>query len=183
MNENEDSPDVPPRPRVVVSADLRPALGTLAAVAVLGLPLGWVWSRLAPPEVVRVAADGALVPLLGESEHRFDALALFVLLGFAAGVLAGVAVWMPRESRGPLVLLGAIAGSVVAGWLAMRMGQVLAAGAYGNVALAAAPGRTVARPPVLESSWVLLAAPFTLALTYSALVAWNGSDDLDRQLK
>jgi len=29
----------------------------------------------------------------------------------------------------------------------------------------------------------LLPAPFTLALTYSALVAWNGSDDLDRQLE
>ena len=186
MNENEGagSPDVPPpRPRVVSGSDLRPALGTLAAVAVLGLPLGWVWSRLAPPEVVRVAADGALVPLLGESEHRFDALALFVLLGFAAGVLAGVAVWMLRTSRGPVVLLGAIAGSVVAGWLAMHLGEALAAGAYGNVALAAAPGRTVARPPVLESSWVLLAAPFTLALTYSALVAWNGSDDLDRRLQ
>jgi hypothetical protein len=82
-----------------------------------------------------------------------------------------------------VVLLGAIAGSVVAGWLAMHLGEALAAGAYGNVALAAAPGRTVARPPVLESSWVLLAAPFTLALTYSALVAWNGSDDLDRRLE
>ena len=77
MNENEGGP-----------TDLRPALGAFAAVAVLGLPLGWVWSRLAPPEVVRVAADGALVPLLGESEHRFDALALFVLLGFAAGAAA-----------------------------------------------------------------------------------------------
>lgn len=170
MNEDEDAP-----------AELRPALGTFAAVAVLGLPLGWVWSRLAPPEVVRVAADGVLVPLLGESEHRFDALALFVLLGFAAGVLTGVAVWMLWGSRGPMVLLGAIAGSAVAGWLAMQLGEALAAAAYGDVLLAAALGRTVARPPVLESSWVLLAAPFTLALTYSALVSWNGSDDLDRQ--
>ena len=131
MNENEGagSPDVPPlQARVVSGSDLRPALGTFTAVAVLGLPLGWVWSRLAPPEVVRVAADGALVPLLGESEHRFDALALFVLLGFAAGVLAGVAVWMLRESRGPVVLLGAIAGSAVAGWLAMGLGEALPPG-------------------------------------------------------
>jgi hypothetical protein len=172
VSENEGAP-----------AELRLALGAFAAVAVLGLPLGWGWSRLAPPEVVGVAADGALVPLLGESEHRFDALALFVLLGFAAGVLAGVAVWMLRNSRGPVVLLGAIAGSVVAGWLAMQLGEALAAGTYGDVALAAAPGRTVARPPVLESWWALLPAPFTLALTYSALVAWNGSDDLDRQLE
>lgn len=98
-------------------------------------------------------------------------------------MLAGVAVWMLWDSRGPMVLLGAIAGSVIEGWLAMQLGEVLAAGAYGNVTLAAAPGHTVARPPVLESSWVLLAAPFTLALTYSALVAWNSSDDLHRQLE
>ena len=172
MSENEGAP-----------AELRPALGAFAAVAVLGLPLGWLWSRLAPPEVVGVATNGALVPLLGESEHRFAALAMFILLGFATGVLAGIAVWMLRASRGPVVLLGAIAGSVVAGWLAMQLGEALAVRAYGDVLLAAAPGRTVARPPVLESSWVLLAAPFTLALTYSALVAWNGSDDLDRQLE
>jgi hypothetical protein len=65
----------------------------------------------------------------------------------------------------------------------MQVGEALAAGVYSDVLLAAAPGLTAARPPVLESSWVLLAAPFTLALTYSALVAWNGSDDLDRQLE
>ena len=175
----------PSRPGVVVRGDLLPAFGVLCAVAVLGLPLGWLWSRLAPPELVlrsvRAATPGGVLSFAGQSEHRFDDMAVFLLLGLAAGVLTGAAVWMLRESRGPVVLLGATAGSLVAGWVAMQLGEALAAGAYGDVLLAAAPGRTVARPPVLESSWVLLAAPFTLTLTYSALVAWNGSDDLDRQ--
>ena len=182
MNDDEGSADaLAPPPPAFSCADLRPALGTFAAVTVLGLPLGWVWSRLAPPERVQVVAGGDLVPLLGESEHRFDAFALFVLLGFAAGVLAAVAVWMLQENRGPVMLLGAMAGSLVAGWLAMQLGESLAGGVYGDVSLAAGPGRTAARPPVIESSWALLAAPFALAVTYSALVAWNGPDDLDRQ--
>lgn len=169
-----------PHPRVVVRADLRPALLTLAAVAVLGVPLGWVWSRLAPPEVVRVARDGGLVPLLGESEHRFDALGVFLLLGFAAGVLTGVAAWMLRRRRGPVLLVGAVAGSLAGAWVAMRTGEALAAGHYADALLATAAGGTAARPPVLESAWAVLAAPFAVALSYSALVACNRADDLDR---
>lgn len=169
-----------PRPRVVVRADLPPALRTLAAVAVLGVPLGWVWSRLAPPEVVRVAGDGRLVPLLGESEHRFDALGVFLLLGFAAGVLTGVTAWMLRRRRGPVLLVGAVAGSLAGAWVAMRTGEALAAARYADTLLATAAGGTAARPPELESAWAVVAAPFAVAVTYSALAAWNGNDDLDR---
>jgi len=42
---------VPARPRAGVRADLGPELGVLCAVAVLGLPLGALWSWLAPPEL------------------------------------------------------------------------------------------------------------------------------------
>ncbi|HEX2298320.1 MAG TPA: DUF2567 domain-containing protein [Pseudonocardiaceae bacterium] len=178
-----DSPAPLPRSRVVVRADLLPALWVFGVVAVLGLPLGWLWSRLAPVEIASVvAAPGAgelgLAPLLGQSEHRFDAMAIFVLFGLAAGVLTGVALWFVRSLRGPVVLVGAVLGSLVAAWLGMRVGLWLAGWRYplGELKL----GEVVARAPVLASAWVIVAQPFGVAVAYSLAVSWHGSEDLGR---
>ncbi|MGH4012712.1 MAG: DUF2567 domain-containing protein [Pseudonocardiaceae bacterium] len=176
------SPPLSP-PRVVVRADLLPALRVLCVVAVLGLPLGWLWSRLAPPEIVSVVADPSagqigLVPLLGESEHRFDAMATFVLLGMAAGVLTGAALWLLRQRRGPVVLVAAVLGSLIAAWLATRFGLWLAD--WGYPLADPQPGDVLARAPVLESAWVIVVQPFGVAIAYSLVVAWNGTEDLER---
>ncbi|MGH4020657.1 MAG: DUF2567 domain-containing protein [Pseudonocardiaceae bacterium] len=168
--------DRPTRTRAEVVAALR-VFGT---VAVLGVPLGWVWSRLAPPEVVRIGRDGRIVELIGQSEHRFDALAVFLLLGLAVGVLTGAAVWLLRARRGPVTLLAAVLGALVAAWLAMRTGQILVAWRYAEALAAATPGELVPRAPVIESAWAVVAQPLGVALAYSSMVAWNGTDDLGR---
>ncbi|MGH3937751.1 MAG: DUF2567 domain-containing protein [Pseudonocardiaceae bacterium] len=174
-----------PPPRVVVQADVLPAWRVLCAVALLGLPLGWLWSRLAPPEVVRVVVDPAsgrvgVLPLFGQSEHRFDALATFVLLGIAAGLLTGGALWLLRRRRGPVTLVAAVLGSLVAAWFAMYFGVTLAGWRYplGD----AQPGDVLTRAPVLESDWVVVVQPFGVAIAYSLMVAWNNTDDLGRAL-
>ncbi len=173
------SEPVPARPRVVVRADLGPALGVLCAVAVLGLPLGWLWSRLAPPEFVmlsvRAATPGGVLPFAGQSAHRFDDMATFLLLGLATGVLTGAALWLLRQRRGPVVLVAAMLGSLIAAWLAMRVGLWLAAARYPDLA---STGLAFPRAPVLESSWVVIAQPFGAAITYCITTAWNGTDDL-----
>jgi hypothetical protein len=175
------SESVPARPSVVVRGDLLPALGVLCAVAVLGLPLGWLWSRLAPPEFVvlsaRAAGSGGVLPLVGQSEHRFDDMATFVLLGLAAGVLTGAARWLLRQRRGPVVLVAAILGSLISAWLAMNLGLLLAGGRYPDMA---ATGVAFLRAPVLESSWVVVAQPFGAAIAYCVTTAWHRSDDLGR---
>jgi Protein of unknown function (DUF2567) len=171
----------PHRPRVVIRADLRPALGVLCAVAVSGLPLGWLWSRLAPPELVglpaSVAGAGGVLPLIGQSEHRFDDMATFLLLGIAAGVLTGAALWLLRQRRGPVVAVAAILGSLLAAWLAMRVGLSLADAYYPDVA---STGVVFPRAPVLESSWVIIAQPFGAAVAYCVTTAWNRREDLGR---
>ncbi|MEU5692557.1 DUF2567 domain-containing protein [Actinosynnema sp. NPDC020468] len=171
----------PPRPRVVVKRDLLPAFSVLSTVALLGLPVGWVWGWLAPAQNVVVAADGTLVPVTGESYHRLDGLMVFVLLGLAAGLLTGIGVWMLREKRGPVVMLGAVLGSVAAAFLAQQTGVGSAAGHY---AVADAPkvGDVLLKAPVLETWWGLLAWPLAAALAYGCLAAWNGMDDLGRRL-
>ena len=169
----------PSRPGVVVRADLVPALGVLCAVAVLGLPLGALWSWLAPPEFVARSAlaptPGGVLPFVGQSEHRFDDMATFVLLGLAAGVLTGAALWLLRRRRGPLVLVAAVLGSLVAAWLAMRVGLWLVGAYYPNRASTGAP---FPQEPVLESAWVIITQPFGVAVTYCITTAWNGSNDL-----
>jgi hypothetical protein len=179
-----DVPQTPePRPhpgsRAVVRADLLPGLGVLGAVAVLGVPLGWLWSRLVPPEFVvlsaRAAGPDGVLPFVGQSAHRFDGMATFVLLGLAAGVLTGAALWLLRPRRGPLVLVAAVLGSLIAGWLAMRVGLWLAAGRYPDLSGA---GMAFPRAPVLESAWVVIVQPFGAAVAYSLAVVWNNADDL-----
>lgn len=178
--EVQPTPEPAPSRRAALDpAELAPALSVLGAVALLGLPLGALWSWLAPPEFVarspNALTPGGVLPFVGQSEHRFDDMATFLLLGLAAGVLTGAALWQFRRRRGPLVLLAAVLGSLIAAWLAMRVGLWVVAAGYPDLASTGAP---FPRPPVLQSSWVLVGQPFGVAVTYSITTAWNRRDDL-----
>ncbi|MFI9009735.1 DUF2567 domain-containing protein [Actinosynnema sp. NPDC053489] len=169
------------RPRVVVKRDLLPAFSVLSAIALSGLPAGWLWAWLAPPQNVVAQQDGSFIPVTGESYHRLDGLMLFVLIGLAAGLLTGIAVWLLRERRGPVVMLAATLGALVAAYLAQSTGTGAAGSRY---ALDAAPaaGDVISLAPVLETWWGVLAWPLGTALAYGCLAAWNGLDDLGRRL-
>jgi hypothetical protein len=171
----------PPRPRVVIKADLLPALSVASLVSLFGIAIGWLWSRLAPPQREVVYPDGSAHPLTAESYHRFDDLVLFTLLGLGAGLVTGVAVWFLRERRGPVIMLAATAGAAFGGWLAKTVGTSWAEGRFpvpGNVKVL----DVVLVAPQLESAWILLAWPLTTALVYGVLAAWNAMDDLGRRL-
>ncbi|GDY32789.1 DUF2567 domain-containing protein [Gandjariella thermophila] len=167
------------RPAVVVRADLRFGLGVFVVVALLGVPIGLLWSRLAPPQRMAVLPSGSLVPENSESYHRFDDLALFGLIGLAAGLVVAVALWLLRRRRGPVALVAAVAGSALGAWLAMRTGLFFAGHLYPPGALPPVGG-TVLRAPQLNSGWGVLAQPLAAAFVYGTLVAWNGADDLGR---
>ncbi|MGH3758534.1 DUF2567 domain-containing protein [Actinophytocola sp.] len=171
----------PERPKVVVKADLLPALSVLSTVSLLGLAVGWLWSRLAPPQRMVIAQDGAALPLTAESYHRFDGLILFTLLGLAAGFVTGLAVWFLRERRGPVIMIAATIGSTVGGWLAMQVGTAWAEGRY-PVSEDVQVLDVVLQAPRLESAWILLAWPLITALVYGLMAAWNSMDDLGRRL-
>jgi hypothetical protein len=164
----------PAVPGAVVRADLLPAVSVLGAVALLGLPLGVLWAWLAPPEFFarspRAPTPGGVLPFIGQSEHRFDDMATFLLFGLAAGVLTGAALWLYRRLRGPVFVLAAVLGSLIAAWLAMRIGLWVVAASYPDLASTGAP---YPRPPVLESSWVITAQPFGVAVSYCICAAWS----------
>ena len=169
-----------PRPTVVVKADLLPAVSILSFVALLGMVVGRLWSLLAPPERKQVQPNGS-APLLEESYHRFDDLAVFLLLCLGAGLVTGLGVWFLRERRGPVVMVAAVLVSAAGSWLAMQVGVGWAQGRF-PVGGTPAVGDIVSTAPVLESAWGILAWPFATALVYGVLAAWNGMDDLGRRL-
>lgn len=171
----------PPVPRVVVKADLLPAISIMSTVALLGLAVGWLWSLLAPAQRKVIYPDGTPIPLTDESYHRFDDLVVFMLLCLAAGLVTGVAVWYLRERRGPVVMIAAVIGSALGGWLATSVGKAWADGRWPAPA-SVKTADIVSVPPVLESTWGLLAWPVMTALAYGILAAMNGMDDLGRRL-
>ncbi|MGB3438488.1 MAG: DUF2567 domain-containing protein [Actinophytocola sp.] len=171
----------PPVPRVVVKRDLLPAVSVLATVMVLGLAVAWLWSRLAPAQRKVITQDGEQVTLTDESYHRFDGLAIFMLLCFAAGIVVAVAVWYLRERRGPVVMVAATAGGALGGWLAMSVGTALGDGRW-PAPESVKPLDIVSVPPVIESAWAIMLWPLGTALVYGVLAVMNGMDDLGRRL-
>jgi hypothetical protein len=170
----QGSVEVRPAPAAVVGhTAVQRVAGVLGLVTVLGLPLGALWAWLAPPEFVarspRAATPGGVLPFVGQSVHRFDDMATFVLFGLAAGILTGAVLWSLRW-RGPLAVVSAVIGSLLAAWLATRVGLWLAAVQYPDLAATGAP---FPRPPVLESGWVVVAQPFGVTISYCLAAAWN----------
>lgn len=169
-----------PPPKVVVKADLLPAIMVLSLIPLVGMGVGWLWSRMAPPQRL-VILDERQVPLPVESYHRFDDLALFAMLGLAAGVVTGVAVWFLRQRRGPVMMIAAVLGAAIGAWLATRVGVSWAEARF---PITGTPkiGDIVNKAPTLESGWGIITWPLTTALTYGVFAAWNGMDDLGRRL-
>lgn len=169
------------RPKVVVKADLLPAISIALLLAVFGLPLGWIWSRIAPPQRVGVSNTGQVLPLVDETYHVWDDVAIYLLMGLAFGIVAGVAIWLLRERRGPTVMIAAVIGAVAAGWLMTKTGVSFAAGDY-IVPSGLKVGSLFDVAPQLNTGWILLAPPLGVALAYLVLAAWSGSEDLGRRL-
>jgi hypothetical protein len=170
-----------PKPKVHIKADLLPAVSVFSIIALVGIPVAWIWAQLAPSQLKAVAQNGVLIPLTAESYHRFDSVAIFVALGLAAGFVVGVAVWFLRERRGPVVMLAAVLGSLAAAFMAAMLLGAFTSGMYPTPS-AVKLGDVVSVAPKLESMWAVLAQPLATALAYGVLAAWNGMDDLGRRL-
>lgn len=173
---------VRPRPKVVVKRDLLPGLAVLLTTFMGGIPAAFVWSKLAPAQLKIVSAqDNKFYPIGVESYHRLDALMMFVLIGLGAGAITGIAVWLLRQRRGPVVMLAMTAGSFAAAALGQYLGQQWAGNAYPMPATIK-PNDTLLVAPALETWWGILAWPLAAALAYGCCAAWNGLDDLGRRL-
>jgi hypothetical protein len=169
-----------PRPKVVVKRDLLPGIAVALTIPMGGIVAAFLWSWLAPPQLKIVSPnDNKLYPIGVESYHRLDALMVFVLIGLGAGAITGIAVWLLRQRRGPVVMLAMTAGSFAAAWTAQWLGgKVVSYPAPATIK----PNDTLLVAPALETWSGILAWPLAAALAYGCCAAWNGLDDLGRRL-
>ncbi|WP_280457592.1 DUF2567 domain-containing protein [Nocardia carnea] len=157
--------------------ELRAAALLLAAVIVLSGTAGVVWGLVAPTELVLVVEPGRGATLVGESLHRFDALAMFAGLGAVTGVLSAAAGWRWRRMRGPTQLIGLLLGSAAGAWVMAWAGETV--NAWDNPRPGDPPvGQIVSLPVGLESPLALLVQPLVAALVILILAGLSTTEDL-----
>ncbi|NMO93276.1 DUF2567 domain-containing protein [Actinomycetospora sp. TBRC 11914] len=177
--------------------DLRPALRIVVAVLVGGLLLGLLWALVAPGQATVTTATGASAQLAAESDHVFDATAVFFLLVTAYGVVVGALAWRIRTRRGPVVLVGVAVASTAAAWVAARVGTWLAGPLTDRQAIGVLldraevsasgtggppiPATLVTLPAEIGSWWTVLGAGIGAVLAYLLCAITVGADDLGRE--
>ncbi|MCQ4119101.1 DUF2567 domain-containing protein [Rhodococcus tibetensis] len=156
---------------------LRSAAGIVCGTLVASALVGAMWGVLAPAEHLLVVAPDRGVSLTGESVHRFDAIGMFACAGLVVGIVAAVAAWAARRSRGPVALAAVVAGNAVGA-------GVMALGGLGVAALrfpdadVSTPGTIVAVGPGIGTLLVLLFQPLAACVVTLVLAALNPYDDL-----
>jgi hypothetical protein len=185
------------RPGRLVREELREdvpaALRYAAILVVVGLPLGALWALLAPVvHVVALPGAGTGSPA-GEADHAFDAVAIHILLVASFGVIAGAVAWRRRHRRGPVMLAALVVGTLVGGWVAGRVGALLAwaaspvpvlvdPSALGSAGTPGAPLPAVltSLPPSPGPWWIALVAGLGGALAYVLAAIVDGHEDMSR---
>ena len=175
------SPMAPPRPRPVwlpTRRELVSALAVVLALAAGGAAVGALWAELAPRLAFRVVRPGLALPVVAEAEEYVAADGRFALLTAGVGVLAGLACWLLRSSRGPVVLAALAVGGLLGAVVTWRVGMLLAPG-YSPQDLQEV-GRTVLPQLELGALAALVVEPFAAVLVYLAGVGFSAHNDLGR---
>jgi len=171
----------PPRPAQRPSwpparRELATALAALAAFALLGAALALLWVRLAPRLEFRVVQAGRAVPVVPEAEEYIAADGRFVLITLAAGLVAGLACWLVRRGRGPVVLTAVALGGLLGAVVTWRLGVWLEPGYHPQDLQVV--GRTVSQPLELRARAALVVEPIAAVLVYLLGAGFTAHNDL-----
>lgn len=148
-------------------------IGVLAAlvVALLGFPVGWLWTAIAPRTTYVVAAGKAY---LGNPEGQtlIAADGWFAVLAVAAGVCCAVAAYLLAGRFGEFGLLTAVAvGGTAASLLAWRIGHMVGLSAYQHLLRTGRDGVAVRAPLDLHAVGVILLWPLAAVVAFGLLEA------------
>lgn len=143
---------------------LRVAVEIVLASVLCGLVMGAAWYVLSPDLTGQAADQGVAVPI-EQARRLFDRVAIFALLGAAAGLLLGVAAGIRHRERPVTALVTLALGGVAGSLLAMGTGMVLGPARRGHE-----PGTEVPLPMELEATSALLVWPL-VAIVVVTLMA------------
>jgi Protein of unknown function (DUF2567) len=158
----------------------RSVFAVLGICVLIGLLQGLLWAWIAPGIPYTVLADGRFGALPTTSTYHFVDVALFALSGAAIGILLAVGAWQVRATRGWVMLVTLVGGSLLGGLIAWFVGVWLAPGVDPASVGATGSESLVIAPPSTGTFLVILAQPALAAAIYTFLVAWNGRPDLGR---
>ena len=150
-------------------AGLRAALACALGAVLLGAPVGLLWRALSPrPEVLASARGLELTDT--ETKAFIAADGTLFLLCVAAGLPVGSLAWRLARLHDAAVVLGTVAGSGLAAWVAYRTGTL--GQDRGGLVAAAQQGRLTGLtelPLQLRATTVLLGWPAAAALALAVL--------------
>lgn len=169
----------PQRTRRPLGRALRVAGLTVAALLLLGAPLGLLWRWLAPDGRVVQTAQGPY-PVDPQPEQYVAADGWFALLGLAFGVAAAIGAWrLLRRHRGAAQLAAVTLGTLGAAPVAWLAGRTWGHADFERWERTAAAGAQTMQPPDLRAWGVLLVPAFAAVITYTLLAGWAHDPDLD----
>lgn len=145
----------------------------VAACALIGVPLGWLWQHLSPRTLAVMTSGGFVIPEESESKIAADGRALFLCA--AAGLVIGIALWQWRSRRGPWLVLGAVLGATATAGVLALSGTLFSGGSTTGDT-----GEIFTLPVQVQAPAVLLAAPLMALLSHSIGALFIARDDLGR---
>jgi hypothetical protein len=174
--------DLPPWPgwrpvAVVTVRDLVVAGIVLAGVAVLGAPVGVLWSLISPRLQVTATPDGVF-PVDSQPEALVADDGMFVLLTAIAGALVALAVWIAKLSRGPVTLAALAVGSVLGAVVAWQVGRHIGLAAFTEAVGRADPDKVIDQPVDLRANGALVVQAMTAVIVYVVAAGWSRMPDL-----
>jgi hypothetical protein len=159
--------------------DLGPAGLVVLALALLGVPLGLLWTAVAPHASVLVTPEGAVF-----ADHRPE---VFVgadgtlgAIGIGAGFVVGAAVFLWRRQRGPWMAIGVALGSLAGAAVAWKVGHQIGLSSYNRLLEQAPAGRAFDRPVDLKAGGILFVQPIVAVIVYVLAAGWSRFGDLGR---
>jgi len=100
------------------------AVAVVVAYALAGAAAGWMWFTLWSPSE-GIVVDHQWYPVGAALREDFSGTGLYVLVAVSWGAVFGVLGALLGGRRPVLVLIAAVAGSVLAAWLMLEVGQRL----------------------------------------------------------
>jgi hypothetical protein len=155
---------------------LRAGAMLVACLAVAGVLLGLVWTAITPRAHGFAYLKQTVLPHENESFVASDGR--FLLLTAAVGLVAALACWLDRASRGPAVAAALGAGGLLGAVLTEVVGR-----ATGGGRTTGALGDVLTLPVTVHARGLLLAEPVLALFGYGVCVLFAKRDDLARPVE
>jgi len=140
-------------------------LVTAVVSVLLGAPVGLLWPLVAPHAQVTVLGPGQAGYVNPEGKDFIGADGSFLLLGLVVGAVVGLLAWWLGRRHGPAMVLGLLAGGLLAAYVASRVGARV--GREHVLAVVEA-----GRPATVRSSLRLLATESVVGWPVGALLGF-----------